>query len=72
MSGYALTPLAQADVFQIWAFIAHDSEEAADGVEQSIYEACAFLAQALGRGHMRRDLTARPVPFWTLARYSTI
>ena len=46
MSVYALTPLAKADIFEIWSFIAEDSEETADRVEQAIYDACAFVAQA--------------------------
>lgn len=43
---YVLTPLARTDIFDIWAYIAADSEDAADAVEQSIYEACEFLAGA--------------------------
>jgi plasmid stabilization system protein ParE len=31
MSVYALTPLAKADIFDIWSFIAQDSEDAAEG-----------------------------------------
>lgn len=27
MGGYALTPLAKADVFEIWSYIANDSEK---------------------------------------------
>jgi plasmid stabilization system protein ParE len=69
MSGYALTPLAQADVFAIWSYIADDSEDAANRVEQAIYEACAFVADGPIRGHSRPDLTARSLGFWTLARY---
>ena len=69
MSAYALTPLAKADVFQIWSHIAEDSEAAADRVEQAIYEACAFVAEAPGRGHSRPDLTTRSLRFWTLTRY---
>ncbi len=64
MSGYALTPLAKADVFEIWRYIAEDS-----GVEQAIYEACAFAAEAPLRGHYRQDLTSRPLRFWTVTRY---
>jgi plasmid stabilization system protein ParE len=30
MSGYVLTPLAKADIFDIWTFIADDNQEAAD------------------------------------------
>ena len=66
---YALTPLAKADVFEIWSYIAEDSVNAADRVEQAIYDACAFLAEAPLRGHVRRDLTDRPLRFWVLTRY---
>lgn len=69
MSAYALTPLAKSDVFEIWAYIANDSEKAANRVEQAIYDACAFIAEAPMRGHSRSDLTRRPLRFWTLTRY---
>ncbi len=69
MSVYALTPLAKADIFDIWSYIAGDSEEAANRVEQAIYDACAFVAEAPMRGHSRSDLTSRPLRFWTLTRY---
>lgn len=69
MNGYVLTPLAKADIFEIWSYIAEDDEDAASQVEQSIYEACAFVAAAPSRGHSRPDLTARPLRFWTLTRY---
>jgi plasmid stabilization system protein ParE len=69
MSLYALTPLAKTDVFEIWSHIADDSEDAADRVEQAIYDACAFVAEAPMRGHSRRDLTTRSLRFWTLTRY---
>ncbi len=69
MSEYALTPLAKADIFNIWSYIAEDSEDAAGRVEQAIYDACAFVAEAPSRGHSRPYLTARPLRFWTLTRY---
>ena len=69
MSAYVLTPLAKADIFEIWAYIVENSETAADRVEQSIYDACAFLADGPLRGHTRPDLTPRPLRFWTLNRY---
>jgi plasmid stabilization system protein ParE len=69
MSGYALTPLAKGDIFEIWSYIADRSEEAANRVEQAIYEACGFVAEAPKRGHSRSDLTSRPLRFWTLTRY---
>lgn len=69
MSVYALTPLAKADIFDIWRYIAERSEKNADRVEQAIYEACAFVAESPMRGHTRSDLTRRPLRFWTLTRY---
>jgi plasmid stabilization system protein ParE len=66
---YVLTPLAKADIFDIWSYIADDSEDAADRVEQAIYDACAFVAEAPMRGHSRPDLTARSLRFRTLTRY---
>ena len=69
MSAYVLTPLARADIFDIWAYIAENSETAADHVEQGIYDACAFLAEGPLRGHTRPDLTPHPLRFWTLSRY---
>jgi plasmid stabilization system protein ParE len=69
MSGYALTPLAKADIFQVWCYIAGDNETAADRVEQAIYNACAFVAGVPLRGHSRPDLTNRSLRFWTLTRY---
>ncbi len=59
MTGYVLTPLANADIFDIWAYIAENNEQVADRVEQAIYDACAFLAEGPLRGHTRPDLTAR-------------
>jgi plasmid stabilization system protein ParE len=69
MSDYDLTPLAKADVFEIWAYIADDNEDAADRVERAIYDACKFVAESPLRGHSRKDLTSRALRFWTLTRY---
>jgi plasmid stabilization system protein ParE len=69
MSVYALTLSAKADIFDVWSYIAADSVEAADRVEQAIYDSCEFVAEAPMRGHTRRDLTNRSLRFWTLTRY---
>jgi len=69
MSDYALTPLAKADIFDIWSYLAENSEDAANRVEQAIYDACAFVAEAPVRGHSRPDITSRSLRFWTLTRY---
>jgi plasmid stabilization system protein ParE len=59
MKSYVLTPLAVADIFDIWSYIGEDSEEAADRVEQAIHNSCALIAEAPARGHSRSDLTSR-------------
>lgn len=69
MTAYDLTPLAKADIFEIWVYIAADNENAADRVEQAIYDACEFVAASPFRGHSRPDLTKRMIRFWTLTRY---
>src|ERR1700744_5347443 len=69
MSGYVLTPLAKADIFDIWTYIADHNQDAADRVELAIFDACAFLAESPFRGHSRPDITVRPLRFWTLNRY---
>jgi plasmid stabilization system protein ParE len=69
MRAYLLTPLAKADIFDIWIYIAENSETAAERVEQAIYDACSFLAEGPLRGHTRPDLTPHPLRFWTLTRY---
>ena len=63
MSVYVLTPLAKADIFDIWAYIAENSEPVADHVEQAIYDACAFLAEGPLRGHTRPDPHRPSTPF---------
>ena|ERR1700677_3892585 len=69
MSIYVLTPLAKADIFEIWSYIAERNEAAADRVERAIFDACAFVAKSPKRGHLRPDLTTRALRFWTLTRY---
>ena len=69
MSGYRLTPSAENDLFEIWCYIARDSSEAANRVEEAICDACALLARSPHAGHMRPDLTRRGVRFWTVTPF---
>jgi plasmid stabilization system protein ParE len=64
-----LLHLAKTDIFDIWSYIAEQNENAANCVEHAIYDARPFLADGPLRGHLRPDLTPRPVRFWTLTRY---
>ena len=64
MTRYRLTPQALNDLFDIWSYIAQDDAEAADYVEEAIYEACEFLARSPSAGTVRKDLTSLAVRFW--------
>ena len=69
MSGYRLTPSAENDLFEIWCYIARDSIDAANRVEEAIYDACVMLARSPHAGHLRPDLTRRPLRFWTVSPF---
>jgi hypothetical protein len=51
MSACFSHPLAKADIFDIWAYIAENNETAAGRVGQAICDAYAFLAVGPLRGH---------------------
>lgn len=64
MSEYRFTPQAADDLFALWSYLAEESPEAANRVEEAAYSACAFLAETPHAGRIREDLTALPVRFW--------
>jgi plasmid stabilization system protein ParE len=57
MTGFRFTPQALDDLFDIWNYIAQDNPEAADRVEQAIYNACKLLARSPPAGAVRKDLS---------------
>ena len=69
MTLYRFTPQASDDLFEIWRYIATDNPEAADRVENAIYDACALIAQSPLTGQVRKDLTPLPLRFWTVQRF---
>lgn len=69
MTRYQFTPQAVDDLFEIWSYIAGDSQDAANRVEEAIYVACAQLAESPLAGHLRSDLTARALRFWPALPY---
>lgn len=69
MSSYQFTPQAIDDLFEIWSYIARDSVEAANRLEDAVYEACAFLGDGPLRGKTREDLTNLPLRFWTVQAF---
>src|SRR5258708_5248530 len=69
MSGFRFTREAFGDLFSIWTYIARHNPEAADRVEHTVLDACSFLAKGPLAGHIREDLTALPLRFWSVRRY---
>lgn len=72
MADHFYSPEARIDLLEIWEFIAQDNVDAADRVEQEIREAVMLLARNPELGHLRRDLTSRPVRFWAVYSYLII
>src|ERR1039458_6660809 len=73
MRPFRLSPEARRDVQEVWAYIAHDSTEAAARFRQEIRDACRRLAQHPYAGHQRSDLTTRSdVLFWPVYSYLII
>jgi len=72
VSGFRLTPQAGRDLDEIVAYLAQDSPAAADRVIVRLLDACRAISQSPGIGHLRPDLTDRPVRFFTVRRRHTI
>lgn len=70
MEKYQLSPEALSDLLEIWNFIARDSPEAADRVEEAIFRACDLLSGSPLAGRVRKDLTSLPLRFWVIHPYS--
>jgi len=69
MSQYQLTSPATEDLIEILNYIATENPGAADRVEVAILESCDLLASSPLAGHIRSDLTRRPVRFWAVPRF---
>jgi plasmid stabilization system protein ParE len=66
---YRLTERAEADVAAIADFIAAESVDAAMKVVLALEDAFLLLASRPGIGHIRQDLTSRPLKFWSVYSY---
>jgi toxin ParE1/3/4 len=56
VSEVILSELAEADLTDIWEFIAQDNSEAADRLIDEIHEKCQFLAATPRVGRQRPEL----------------
>jgi plasmid stabilization system protein ParE len=66
---YTLTSEAEADLASIVSYIAGDSLGAAAQVLDDIEGAFLLLSGNPGIGHVREDLTDKPVNFWAVHSY---
>lgn len=56
MSEVILSELAEADLTDIWIFVAQDNVEAADRLLDQLHEKCLFLANSPKAGRQRPEL----------------
>jgi len=64
-----IAPLASADLDAIWNYIAADSPEAADRVENDLHTAMRLLAEFPGIGHTLPDVDRPGYRFWRVHSY---
>jgi plasmid stabilization system protein ParE len=64
-----ISETALADLDEIWLYIAKDSVRAADRVIEKIYDDIYRLAEFPSMGHVREDLTDKPLRFWSVYSY---
>ena len=69
MSGFVLHPDALTDLTEIWEYIATDNLDAADRVLEEIRDAIRALVPFPQVGHIRSDLTSRPLRFHPIRNF---
>ena len=69
MKQFVLHPGAYSDLTEIWEYIAADNIEAADRVLDEIREAIKSLIRFPRQGHLRTDLSSRPLRFHVIRDY---
>lgn len=69
MTGYELHPEAIIDLDDILGWIADDSPDAAHRVASEIDEALLTISRFPHSGHLRPDLTSRPLRFHIVREY---
>jgi len=61
---YFLSPEAENDIDEIITFIANENPTAAHKFLDALYDAMEKLSDHPQLGHLREDLTDKPVRFW--------
>ena len=67
--GYAFHPDAEADLTEIWEYIAADDVNAADRLIEEIEDGLNKIARFPNLGRRRPDLTSRPLRFLRVRDY---
>jgi toxin ParE1/3/4 len=67
--GYALHPEAFSDLDDIRGYIAQQNPDAADRVITEIFDTIRRLVPFPHQGHLRPDLTSRPLRFTLVRQY---
>lgn len=63
ISKYYLSPAAEQDIEEVITYLAQENPAAAHAFLDSLYDAMENLADNPHLGHLREDLTDRPVKF---------
>jgi len=66
MKKYLLSIAAEQDLDDIVTYIAQDNPSAAMQMLEELFCAMDMLAEHPNAGHVRSDLTDKPVRFWTV------
>lgn len=69
MSGFVLHPAAEADLNDIWEYVAEDSIVAANRLLDDFQGAIGNLVAFPRSGHARSDLSSRPIRFQLVHEY---
>lgn len=69
MTNFVLHPEANADLNEIWEYIAADNLDAADRVLEELYQTIISLTRFPNMGHPRPDLTSSPLRFQVVRDY---
>ena len=72
MKLFVLSAAAEQDMAAIDSHISANNPDAAVRVLRTLREAMRALAEYPAMGHVRTDLTARPVRFWPVSSYLII
>ncbi|MCH7977797.1 MAG: type II toxin-antitoxin system RelE/ParE family toxin [Acidobacteria bacterium] len=72
MNAFLLSPEAAQDLIDIWEFIAGDNIDSADQVCEELQEAIQRIVEMPKKGHLRADLTDKPVRFSPVRSYLII